>query len=208
MLRLGPCWLLPTYPCVSLFTHKLERNTWQSVSHTEHTGLVRNSTAVDSMLLRRTWLHWWRANGFWQKALRWKRRLFNGTRPEPLPRVDVTKTEIDLGFTNGSKTSKMCPFLTVYWRPQCKVALIHLDAVRKKHAVCKMTLIYIRGSQPGVHVPVGYIFLSEGVHLRLAIEEKNSFTYSLFPNIYKCISEYYFLKSLYTYMLIVKYIRE
>jgi len=30
----------------------------------------------------------------------------------------------------------------------------------------------------------GYICLSEGVHLRFAVEEKNKFTYYLFPNTY------------------------
>ena len=51
----------------------------------------------------------------------------------------------------------------------------------------------------GYMYPQGYIFLSEGVHLRLAIEEKYIFTYYLFPNIYTYISEYYFQKSLYAY---------
>jgi len=51
----------------------------------------------------------------------------------------------------------------------------------------------------GYMYPQGYIFLSEGVHLRLAIEEKNIFTYCLFLSIYTYISEYYFQKSLYTY---------
>jgi len=51
----------------------------------------------------------------------------------------------------------------------------------------------------GYMYPQGYIFLSEGVHLRLAIEEKNIFTYCLFPDIYTYISEYYFQKSLYAY---------
>jgi len=41
--------------------------------------------------------------------------------------------------------------------------------------------------------------LSEGVHLRLAIEEKNIFTYPFFPNIYTYISEWYIQKSLYAY---------
>jgi len=34
----------------------------------------------------------------------------------------------------------------------------------------------------------GYICLSEGVHFRLAIEDRNIFTSCLFPNIYTCIS--------------------
>jgi len=59
-------------------------------------------------------------------------------------------------------------------------------------------------ARPGVP-NLGYIFLSEGVHLRLAVEEKNIVTYCLFPNIYTYISEYYFQNH---YMLIVKYIRE
>jgi len=44
----------------------------------------------------------------------------------------------------------------------------------------------------GYMYPQGYICLSEGVHLRLAIEEKHIFTYLLFPNICTFISEYYF----------------
>jgi len=36
----------------------------------------------------------------------------------------------------------------------------------------------------------------KGTHLSLAIEGKNVSTYYLFPNIYTCISEYYFQKSL------------
>jgi len=36
--------------------------------------------------------------------------------------------------------------------------------------------------------PQGYVCLSEGVHLRLAMEDKNLFTYYLFPNIYTYIS--------------------
>jgi len=46
--------------------------------------------------------------------------------------------------------------------------------------------------------PQGYICLSEGVHLRLAEDEKNIFTYHLFPNIDICITEYYYQK-LYAY---------
>jgi len=53
--------------------------------------------------------------------------------------------------------------------------------------------------------PQGYIFLSEGVHLGLAIEEKSIFICYLFPNIYTYINEYYFQNH---YMLIVKCIRE
>jgi len=44
--------------------------------------------------------------------------------------------------------------------------------------------------------PQGYVCLSEGVHLRVAEDEKNIFTYYLFPNIYTYITEYYFQKSL------------
>jgi len=47
--------------------------------------------------------------------------------------------------------------------------------------------------------PQGYICLSEGVHLRLAEDEKYIFTYYLFPNIYPYITEYYFQNSLYAY---------
>jgi len=45
----------------------------------------------------------------------------------------------------------------------------------------------------------GYICLSEGVHLRLAEDEKNVFTYYLFPNIYTYITKYYCQKSLHAY---------
>ena len=47
--------------------------------------------------------------------------------------------------------------------------------------------------------PQGYICLSEGVHLRLAIDEKTIFAYFLFPNIYTNVSENYLKKSLYAY---------
>jgi len=49
----------------------------------------------------------------------------------------------------------------------------------------------------GYMYPQGYICLSEGVHLRLSVEEQNVFAYNLFPNIYTYIGEYYFQKSLY-----------
>jgi len=60
------------------------------------------------------------------------------------------------------------------------------------------------GIRPGVlnlryMYPQGYIFLSEGVHLRLAIEENNIFTCYLFPKISIYMSEYYFQKLLYAY---------
>jgi len=55
----------------------------------------------------------------------------------------------------------------------------------------------------GYMYPQGYISLSEGVHLRLAIASI-SVCY-LFPNIYAYINEYFFKNC---YMLIVKYIRE
>jgi len=45
----------------------------------------------------------------------------------------------------------------------------------------------------------GYICLSEGVHLRLSIEEQNIFAHDLFPNIYAYINEFSFQKSLYAY---------
>jgi len=44
--------------------------------------------------------------------------------------------------------------------------------------------------------PQGYIYLSEGVRLRLSIEEQNIFTYILFRNIYTYVSEHSFQKSL------------
>jgi len=55
-----------------------------------------------------------------------------------------------------------------------------------------------RTTKPGVP-NLGYICLSEGVHLRLSIEEQNTLAYNLFPNIYTYISEYSFQKSLYAY---------
>jgi len=42
---------------------------------------------------------------------------------------------------------------------------------------------------------LGYICLSEGVHLMISIEEQNIFAYNIFPNIYTYISEYSFLNS-------------
>ena len=39
-------------------------------------------------------------------------------------------------------------------------------------------------SQPEVHLPPVDICLSEGVHLRLVMEDKNILAYCLFPNIY------------------------
>jgi len=51
----------------------------------------------------------------------------------------------------------------------------------------------------GYMYPLGYICLSEGVHLRLTIEEKCIFAYLLFPHIYAYISEYCFQKPLYAY---------
>jgi len=52
----------------------------------------------------------------------------------------------------------------------------------------------VSSSSPGVRnlwymYPQGYICLSEGVHLSLAIEEKNIFTYHSFPNTYTYIIE-------------------
>jgi len=44
-----------------------------------------------------------------------------------------------------------------------------------------------------------YICLSAGVHLWLAIEDKNIFIYYLFPNIHTYISKYYFQTSLHAY---------
>jgi len=53
--------------------------------------------------------------------------------------------------------------------------------------------------------PQGYISLSEGVHLRLSIEEQNIFAYNLFPNIYTYINEFSFKNH---YVFMVKYIYE
>jgi len=55
-----------------------------------------------------------------------------------------------------------------------------LPSVRYKKLVLSKTGV----PNLGYMYPQGYIFLSEGVHLRLAIEEKNIFTYCLLPNIY------------------------
>jgi len=51
----------------------------------------------------------------------------------------------------------------------------------------------------GYMYPQGYICLSEGVHLRLSIEEQNIFAHDIFPNICAYINEYSFQKSLYPY---------
>jgi len=67
------------------------------------------------------------------------------------------------------------------------------------HWFLKCFLVYSRGSQPGVHVPLGVHLPIRRVHLRIAIEEKYVFTHLLFPNIYTYISEYYFQKPLYAY---------
>jgi len=40
----------------------------------------------------------------------------------------------------------------------------------------------------GYMYPQGYISLSEGVHLKLTVEDRNIFTYYLIPNIYTYIS--------------------
>jgi len=66
-----------------------------------------------------------------------------------------------------------------------------------------------RPSKPGVPdlgymYPQGYICRSEGVHSRFAIEEKNIFTYYLFPNTYISWNNIY--KN--PYMRVVKYIYE
>ena len=57
--------------------------------------------------------------------------------------------------------------------------------------------VYFRSGVPNL----GCIFLSDGVHLTLAIEEQNIFTYNFFPTIYTYISEYSFQQSLYAYSL-------
>jgi len=49
-------------------------------------------------------------------------------------------------------------------------------------------LVRIRVPNLGYMYPQGYIYLSEWVHLRLAIEDRNIFTYCFFPNIYAYIS--------------------
>jgi len=67
---------------------------------------------------------------------------------------------------------------------------------------CSAVLIFgSRAEVPnlGSMYPWGYICLSEGVHLRLAIQVKYIFTYLLFPNIYAYIREYYSQKLLYAY---------
>jgi len=49
-------------------------------------------------------------------------------------------------------------------------------------------MVRIRVPNLGYMYPQGYIYLSEWVHLRLAIEDRNIFTYCFFPNIYAYIS--------------------
>jgi len=56
-----------------------------------------------------------------------------------------------------------------------------------------------------VHVPIGCICLSKGVHLGLPIEGKNTFLYHLFPNIYTCCTSVNIIFKNH-YKLIVKYI--
>jgi len=51
----------------------------------------------------------------------------------------------------------------------------------------------------GYMYPQGPFSLSEGVHLRPAEDEKNVFTYYLFPNIYTYTTKYYCQKSLQAY---------
>jgi len=60
---------------------------------------------------------------------------------------------------------------------------------------------YFRAGVPklGYMYPQGYIYLPEGVHLRLSIEEQNIFAYNLFRNIYTYVSEHSFQKSLYAH---------
>jgi len=55
---------------------------------------------------------------------------------------------------------------------------------------CTLLHDFLRAAVPnlGCMYPQGYICLSEGVHLRLAIGDKNIFTYFLFPNIYTYVS--------------------
>jgi len=64
-----------------------------------------------------------------------------------------------------------------------------LLTVRLSHGVTNLRYMY----------PLGYICLSEGVHLRLSVEEQNILAYNLFQNIYTYISEYSFQISLYAY---------
>jgi len=66
-----------------------------------------------------------------------------------------------------------------------------------------MRIVLDQGFPTWYIYPQGYICLSEGVHLRLAEDEKNIFTYYLFPNIYILLS--IIAKN---YMLIVKYVYE
>jgi len=56
----------------------------------------------------------------------------------------------------------------------------HILIIGKNSKDCAKT----RGPNLVYMYPQGYICLSEGLHLRLAIEEKNIFTYYLFPNIH------------------------
>jgi len=62
---------------------------------------------------------------------------------------------------------------------KCDPAYLRTNSAASKSGVPNLGYMY----------PQGYICLSEGVHLRLAEDEKNIFTYYLFPNIYTYITE-------------------
>jgi len=59
----------------------------------------------------------------------------------------------------------------------CFTSALNINTYNTIQTVC-MTLYKVR-------VPnLGYICLSEGVHLMLSIEEQNIFPYNIYPNIY------------------------
>jgi len=72
---------------------------------------------------------------------------------------------------------------------------VNRDLRRVDSAIYKVFLGSTRTEVPSL----GYIFLSEGVDLRSAIEDKYIFTYLVFPNIYTFITEYHFQKPLHAY---------
>ena len=69
-----------------------------------------------------------------------------------------------------------------------------LFSVASHHYVIALSL-YVRGSQPGVHVPPGVHLPIRRGTFKVSNRRENVFAYYLFPNIYTYISDYYFQKS-------------
>jgi len=114
---------------------------------------------------------------------------------------DSKKSWFDVVDILHSSTTLTCykRYLSYHWQ-KCNKKILSCTWIVSR---CKTT----RAGVPnlGYIYPQGYICLSEGVHLRLATEEKNIFTYYLFPNIHTCISDNIFKNP---YMLVSKYIYE